>query len=476
MHSELWKWDATALAEAIRKREISCVEAVTSCSRRMDEVNPQINAVVEDLSEQALLEAELADQMILRGEAVGPLHGVPITTKINVDQKGSATSNGVLAYRELLAEVDSPSVVNLKRSGAVIFGRTNTPCFSWRWFTDNALHGRTFNPWDPARTPGGSSGGAAAAVACGIGPVAHSNDQGGSIRYPAYACGVYGLRPTIGRAPAYNATASAERALIAQLTSTQGPTTRSVRDLALMMNVLSSADHRDPWWVPVPPLEPPRPSPCKVALFMNLPDTKISSDVADALRTAAAWLSEAGYKVEEAEPPHFAETARLWRDLLITEAEEGMLTWIEQLGDDPIRRATNAIKSNSSRLDLSAYVRAQARRSTILREWCVFFQTYELLLLPISSEQPFEVDADQAGGEVMLRLLNAQSPLLATAVLGLPGLAAPVGISSGLPTGVQLVAGRFQEDLLLGAARALEMSAPTITPIDPRVLGAQRRP
>lgn len=165
----------------------------------------------------------------------------------------------------------------------------------------------------------------------------------------------------------------------------------------------------------MPPLQQPRCAPLKVALFKNLPDTKLDPDVAEALRKAATWLSDAGYQVEEAEPPHFAEAARLWRDLLMTEAEEGLLSWIEKMGDDPIKCSVNAMKPNSSRLNLQAYVRGQARRTTILREWRNFFQTYPLLLLPISGEKPFAIDADQAGPEAMLRTLNAQSPMLATA-------------------------------------------------------------
>src|SRR5215203_2930111 len=138
-------------------------------------------------------------------------------------QRGLPTSNGVLAFRDVVAVEDSPVVANLRRAGAVIMGRTNTPAFSWRWFTDNALHGRTLNPWDAGVTPGGSSGGASAAVAAGIGAIAHGNDIGGSVRYPAYACGVAGLRPSAGRIPAFNPSAAAERPLSSQVLSAQGP-------------------------------------------------------------------------------------------------------------------------------------------------------------------------------------------------------------------------------------------------------------
>src|SRR5262249_25866552 len=151
------------------------------------------------LREQALAEADAADLRMKRGESVGALHGVPVLVKENVDQRGQATTSGVVDFRHLIADADSPPVASLKRAGAVIIGRTNTPAFGLRWETDNALRGPTMNPWDAGRTPGGSSGGTASALAAGMAPLGHGNDYGGSIRFPAYCCGITGLRPTFGR-------------------------------------------------------------------------------------------------------------------------------------------------------------------------------------------------------------------------------------------------------------------------------------
>ena len=162
-------------------------------------MNPVINAVVRPLHESALAEATAADQALARGGPVGALHGVPITIKVNVDMAGSPTDNGVVAFKNAMATRDNPVVANLRRAGGIVIGRTNTPTFSMRWFTDNALHGATRNPWDARRTPGGSSGGAAAATASGIGAIAHGNDIAGSVRYPAYCCGLVGLRVSYGR-------------------------------------------------------------------------------------------------------------------------------------------------------------------------------------------------------------------------------------------------------------------------------------
>jgi amidase len=176
---------------------------------------------------------------------------VPITTKINVDQAGFATTNGIHAQQDLVAKADNPVVASLRQAGAVLLGRTNAPAFSYRWFTSNLLHGATRNPRDPALTPGGSSGGAAAAVAAGIGAIAHGTDIAGSVRFPAFACGVHGLRPSFGRIAAYNAS-SPERTIGAQLMAVSGPIARTIADLRLALSTMAAPSLLDPWWVPAP--------------------------------------------------------------------------------------------------------------------------------------------------------------------------------------------------------------------------------
>ena len=223
MTDEIWRWDATRMAGAIARREISSREAVSSCLGRMAAVNPRLNAVTVDLGAGRGAAADRADAAVARGDALGALHGVPVTIKENIDQAGCATTNGVVAFRNLIAQEDSPVVANWTAAGAVIVGRTNTPAFSFRLDTENDLRGRTWNPWSEQHTPGGSSGGAAASVAAGITPLAHGNDIAGSIRYPAYACGLAGLRPSFGRVPAFNPSGGGERSMSSQLMSVQGP-------------------------------------------------------------------------------------------------------------------------------------------------------------------------------------------------------------------------------------------------------------
>ncbi|HJQ57180.1 MAG TPA: amidase family protein, partial [Vineibacter sp.] len=261
--AELWQWDAVDLAAAIRSRKVSSYDATLAVVERMGAVNPKLNAVVLDLSDEALSAAKAADEAVRRGDRLGPVHGVPVTIKENIDQAGLPTINGVVAFKELVANEDSPPVANWKKSGAVIIGRTNAPAFSLRWHTDNDVHGATLNPWSKARTAGGSSGGAASALAAGIAPLAHGNDYGGSIRFPAYTCGVAGIRPTMGRVPAYNATAMAERPATAQLMAVNGPMARKVRDLRIGLAAMCGRDARDPLWVPAPLEGPPPATPIK---------------------------------------------------------------------------------------------------------------------------------------------------------------------------------------------------------------------
>jgi amidase len=455
------------MAALVASREASSKELVQSSLQRMGEVNPHINAVVDDLTESALEAAEAADAATARGESRGPLHGVPVTVKVNVDMAGYATSNGVVAFKDLIAREDSPVVANLRKAGAVIIGRTNAPAFSYRWFTDNALYGRTLNPWDAGLTPGGSSGGASAAVAAGIGAIAHGNDLGGSIRYPAYACGVAGLRPSSGRVPAYNPTQTRDRTLAVQLASVQGPLARTVGDLRLALAAMEGGDRRDVWWVPAAPTGREAAFPTRVAVCAQLPGVHTDSAVVEAVQQAARWLEEAGCVVEEVVPPRFDEACELWLKLVTNESVSGLAETIATHGDDAIRTAFGSQRRLAPPLDLAGYIDGLSQRTGLLREWQAFFARYPLLLMPVSCALPFAIDADQQGDEAMHRILRAQGPLLATALLGLPGLSVPTPSRNGMPCGVQLVAGRFDDALCLAAGEAIEARAGTFTPIDP---------
>ena len=249
--SDLWQQSASNIAKLVKSGEVSAVEVTESALTRLDKVNPAINAVVTEMPEEALSEANRIDKAIANGDEIGILGGVPVTVKVNVDQVGHATTNGLQLQRDLIATSDSPVVSNLRKAGAIIVGRTNTPAFSLRWFTRNSLHGHTLNPHNPKITPGGSSGGSAAVVASGICAIGHGTDIGGSVRYPAYACGVHGLRPTLGRVPAMNFTGP-DRHVGGQLMAVSGPIARSMADIRIALEAMAAEDLRDPWWMPVP--------------------------------------------------------------------------------------------------------------------------------------------------------------------------------------------------------------------------------
>ena len=475
MGDELWRWTAEALVRGIRTRAISSREATESCLARLDAVNPRINAVVDPLADEALAAADRADEAIRRGEAPGVLHGVPVTVKINVDYAGRATTNGVTAFANMAAEEDSVSVANLRKAGAVILGRTNVPGFSTRYFTDNDLHGRTLNPWDAGRTPGGSSGGAAAAVAAGIGPIGHGNDRAGSVRYPAFACGVAGLRPSLGRVPDFNPSATEERGISSQMANVQGPLARTVGDIRLGLEALAAPDPRDPWLVPVPLAAHPPAARGRAAILSSSPGVNADPAVTEAVRQSGAWLEDAGYDVEEAAPPRLDEASGLFWPILMAEERaatpaerSASSSGIERFGDAAVKRARASVRAYAGDLDYDTYVRSLASRTTMLREWYAFFERYPILVMPVSWQRPYPIDHDQKGDDAVREMLDAHRPMLAISLLGLPGLSVPVSLAGGVPVGVQIVSARFGEERLLAAGETIEARSPIDTPIDPR--------
>lgn len=458
MTQEPWRLSATELAEAIRARRVSARDATQSVLDRIDEINPRINALVSVHHAAALVAADAADAALARSDAVGALHGVPVSIKVNIDVAGEPTTDGVLTFQDHLAQEDSPLVASLRHAGAIVVGRNNAPAFSLRWFTDNAFHGRTLNPFDASVTPGGSSGGAAAAVACGMGPIAHGNDYGGSIRYPAWACGVVGLRTTVGRVPSYKASAP-NRIISNQQMSVQGPLTRTVADARLALQVMSQGSPLDPQWVPAPLQQANSSMPTRVALFTSWKGSRVDPSVVHACEQAARWLQDAGYQVEQAEPPHFAEVSAMQFQMVMNDMRRAGVAFMREKGDDALRTVLDHYLAITPEWSRDQYLEALTRRFNIARDWAVFLECYPVLLMPNSWERQLPIDDDQRSATRVREILLAQSPLLSTAVLGLPGLSVPTGVVKGLPTGVQLVAGRFREDRLLRAGEVIEARA-----------------
>ncbi|RXT39365.1 amidase family protein [Bradyrhizobium betae] len=456
----VWQWSAVDTAAAIRNGTISAVEAVEAHLDRMRAVNPRLNAVVVDLSEEALKAAHAADKQRARGGALGLLHGVPITIKENVDYEGRPNFNGVPANKDFVAPSDSPVVRNLKKAGAIVIGLTNTPEFSFRGFTDNPLHGLTLNPWDPNITCGGSSGGAGSAVAAGIGTIAHGNDIGGSLRWPAHCNGVATIKPTQGRIPAFNGSAVAERPMLAHLMSAQGPLARHVADIRLALEVMSQRDPRDPWWVPAPLAGPKPKGPIKVALAKIPDDMDVDPSVAAALRQAADHLERSGYRVTEVEVPDINGVWQTWCDIITNETMVMQEASMLKVTSEDFHKAWGGMKTKANVLDLKAWMQATAARNGHIRAWQLFFEEYPVVLAPTTVKPTPGPREDTVSAERVKEIFWGEIRFIsAINVLGLPGAVVPVAVHDGKPIGVQLIAGRYREDLALDAAAAIEKRA-----------------
>lgn len=468
--TDLWKLDGVETAALIRAKKVSAREVIADTLKRLDAVNPAINAITLALHEEALAAADAADMALARGDAVGPLHGVPATTKVNLDQKGCPTDGGVVEYKNLMASQDNPVIANMRASGMIIVGRTNAPAFSMRWFTDNDLHGRTLNPWNKERTCGGSSGGAAAATAAGIGAIGQGNDIAGSVRFPAYCCGLVGLRPTYGRIPGFNFTSTARRQVSAALMAVQGPLTRTVRDARVALRAMSVGSPYDNRCVDVPFEGPPVKKPMRVAMVVDPAGRGgVAPEIVAAIQRAAAWLSEAGYIVEEIAPPEFGTVIDLWAQLAMDDVIAGLEPMVEKYGDHGIRTALGLWRKAFPASGPKQMIEALMERDRLLRLWQLFLEERPLILTHSSAELPFKVGLDLVDVPTTERVIRAQSTELAVPVLGLPSIAVPTGVAGGVPVGVQLIAGRYREDLCLEAAEVIEARAGLRTPVDPFV-------
>ncbi|MFC8663075.1 amidase [Streptomyces sp. NPDC057199] len=468
---ELWQLSATQIAAQIRTQEISAVEVVRSCLSRIEDVNPELNALVEVRPEEALADARRADEAVAAGEALGPLHGVPVSTKINTGQESRLLSHGLSAMADAKAAGDDACISALRSAGAVFLGRSNAPAFSLRWFSTNDPHGRTLNPWSRNHTPGGSSGGAASSVAAGMTPIAQGNDIGGSIRYPAACCGLVGIRPTVGVISNWSAPGQVELEgpLSFQAWTTHGPLARTVADARTALYAMASPDLRDPFGTPTQYRAASPAGPVRVGVVRDVGMAKPHASVNEALDTAARWLSEAAYEVEELELELLADAARLW-SLLLLEDLRPLLPQTNALGDEALRTAMTRYYEVAAELwgeqpDITAYIQGWARRATLITKLQELLGSDRILLTPVSAEPPFEQDADILDPTRARSLVAAQWPMTAVPVLGFPAVTVPTGTADGLPTGVQLIGGRFAEDIILNAAQAIEDRAPHLTPV-----------
>ena len=459
-----WDRTATDIAKAIRLKSLSATEVAEAHLERQRAVNPSINAVVQIFPEEALAAAREVDAAISRGDDPGLLAGVPVTTKVNVDQKGHATTNGLVCQKDLKALQDSPFISSMRKAGAVIVGRTNTPSFSLRWFTNNKLHGQTLNPRNKGITPGGSSGGAAAAVAAGLCAIGHGTDIAGSIRYPAYACGLHGLRPTVGRVPAYNASGF-DRFIGAQLMAVSGPIARSIDDLELALSVMSRPDPRDPWYVPAPLVGGPFP---KYAAYTLAPDgMPVTDDVVATLLDGVRKLRAAGWRVEEVDCPPMRPGAEINACLWMAETQFAAAELMEKEADPEAQFVFKQMCEDAGEVNLESVMNALQSRAALVRQWEVFLQRFPVFLCPVSGELPFEQQQDVSSEEAFKGVLEAQLTQRALPTFGMPVLSVATGAVRDRPVGVQLVGPRFREDIILSAGRDIETASEPVTVATP---------
>lgn len=458
--SDIWQLSATELAAHVRAGDLSAEASVAAALARMDAVNPGLNAVVDPCGDEALERARALDLARAKGTGCGPLHGVPVTIKINVDQVGHATSNGVPALKDLIATQDAPVVRNLRQAGAVVIGRTNTPEFSFRADTDNPLYGRTHSPWGGHVSAGGSSGGAAAAVMAGIGALAHGNDIGGSLRFPASATGAVTVKPGLGRVPAWNPSQTSERGMLAQAMSVQGLLARTADDLHLSMPAMIAPDPRDPFHVPLP-WRPDLPALSRrVAFTRETYGYDLHPEVEAALLTARDALRDAGYAVEEVETPDVFEAGRTGYRALMGEIWSMMKRDVDAHGSDRIRDIFAIYFQEFPPFLETDLLRMMARRSHFAREWALFQQDYPLILTPFLPQPFFAPDRDTEGAEGVQEVLGSAVYSYAMNFMGLPAACVPARLANlpqgRQPIGVQLVAPRWREDLAVDAAMAIE--------------------
>ncbi len=463
--TEIWELEGNKIRNLFKSKKISSNEILDSMEKRFQEVNPKINAIPEETFEYARKISKKLDEKLMKNEKLGLLAGIPITIKINTDQTGFVSTNGLRIQKNLTAKKDGTVVQNIQNADGIIIGRTNTPAFSMRWFTNNSLHGHTLNPHNKKITPGGSSGGAASATASGIGSIGHGTDIAGSIRYPAYACGIHGLRPSLGRVPMINYSAP-DRFIGGQIMAVSGPLARSIKDLDIGLQAMSVGNYDDPWWTPVSFELPPLPK--KIALVTEIKGLKTEKIIVDNLNLVAKELEKLGWDIENVEGPNFEKTAHYQAVLWLAEFRRSSAEAIAKENDPGANFVFNEMSKKCPDTSIEKFMDALQQRATLAREWNHFFEKYPLILCPVSGNPPFEDLKDIKSIKDFDEVFSSMLPQIAPPYLGLPGLTFSNRITENkIPLGVQFISRRFREDKLLEVGYDLENSFKKIQPIDP---------
>jgi len=462
---ELWQESASSLAQMIRNGATTSREVLDAHLERIDAVNAAVNAVVEVRPEEARAEADAADAKQRAGEPLGALHGVPFTIKVNLDQAGHATNQGCATLKDFMATEDSPPVERMRQAGAVALARTNMPDLGLRINTESSLYGATHNPWKHGITAGGSSGGEAAAIASGMSPLGLGNDIGGSLRNPAYACGIASIKPTRGRVPQGNPSSPLDMSINEQILLVNGVLARNVADVRLGLEAVMGAHRLDPQSVDVPLNGPPASR--RVALVANPPGGETDPDVAEGVRIAGRALESAGYEVEEIDPPMIFESYLAWTELMMTSLKivSPMLMMFMGEGGQRFLEYTT-IEFPPSTPESMALMHESRYR--VEKAWRAFMTTYPLIVGPVWTQLPFAHGYDIVDRDTAMKVVELFRFIMPANLMGLPAACVPTGVANGLPTGVQIMGTLFRDDLCLDAAQAVEDEIGVLTPIDPR--------
>lgn len=457
--SDIYFLTGTEMARLIRTRQLSAREVMVAHVERIQRVNPGVNAIVTLTAEQAIKDAKRADERQAHGEQPGPLHGLPVAHKDLIETKGIRTTFGSTLFADYVPAEDAIIVERLRRAGAITVGKTNTPEFGAGSQTFNRLFGATLNPYGTAKTCGGSSGGSAVALACGMVPIATGSDMGGSLRNPAAFCGVVGLRPAPGRVPA-KAFGLAWSPL-----AVEGPMARTVADIALMLSVIAGPDPRSPIAIDEPGVRFTAPldrefQGVRVAWFRDLGGIPFDRRVLEAVNAQRKTFEDLGCIVDEAEPD-FAGADGVFKTLR---------AWAFEAGCGDLARAHPGEFKNTilweieqgSRLTGSDVSRAQIHRTALWNRFQAFLQTYEYFVLPVTQVAPFDVREEYVtniDGVPMETYIDWMKSCYYVSVMGNPAISVPCGFTpEGLPVGVQIVGRHRAEWSVLQLAHAFELA------------------
>ena len=463
MSSEELCWmEATELAALVRKKEVSPVEIVEAVLGRIEKVNPRLNAYVTVTAAEARAQARAAERALTRRSArLGPLHGVPFSVKDLVITKGVRTTFGTPLFRDNVPAEDAPIVERMKAAGAIMLGKTNTPTFGWLGATHNLLFGPTRNPWDLERTPGGSSGGASAAVAAGLGPLAVGTDGGGSIRIPASCAGIVGFKPSFGRIPVHPPSG-------AWSLSHVGPMTRTVADAALMLRVCAGPDERDQYSLPAERVEYGKAlrGPVKGLRVAWSDDLGFAEAVHPEVRTvcarAARAFRELGCRLEAVDA-RWPSPKDCWEQIFCGGIATRLAPFLPRR--DEIEPGLVRIIEGTLANPPTRYVQAWFDRLAWAEHPRRLFATYDLLVTPTIACPPFEVGLDNPA-EIAGTPITPYGWIPFTFpfnITGNPAVSVPAGFTrDGLPIGLQIVGRRFDDAGVLRAAAAFERCRPWI--------------